>query len=136
MAPTGRVALVDPFDVAEAAAALILRPALRGEPVEITGFESLTFPEMAERLSAVVGRTIRYVTVEEPVIRRSMATRNIPEWKADITVGIEKAMEAGLHAEVTNRLRTITRKPPRTIDDFIRDNRIAFRPIARTVPSW
>jgi len=136
LAPTGRVAAIDPLDVAAAAATVIRGPRPRNEPIELTGFESLTFPEMAERLGAVLGRPIRYVTVEEPILRRAMASRSIPEWKIDMTVGFEKAMEAGLHAEVSNGFRSITGKPPRPIDDFIRENRIAFRPISRTIPSW
>src|SRR6266542_3648677 len=115
---------------------LIRKPELRNEPIDITGLEALTFPEMAERLSAVLGRSIRYIAVEEPSIRRAMAARTIPEWKVDIAIGIEKAMEAGLHAGMTSRLRAITGKASRTIDEFIREHRVAFRPISKTVPSW
>src|SRR5258708_9861263 len=136
IAPTARVALIDPRDVAEAGAAAIRKPELRNEPIDITGLEALTFPEMAERLSALPGRTIPFIAVEEPSIRRAMAARTIPEWKVDIAIGIEKAMEAGLHAGMTSGLRAITGKAPRTVDEFIREHRVAFRPISKTVPSW
>ncbi len=124
-APTGRVAMIDTRDVADAAAAVILAPALRGRAYDLTGPESLTFAQAAARLGAVLGREIRYVPMTEDALAAATAAR-APAWLVDIVVGIDRGMEAGLHAELTSQVHELAGHAPRSFDDFARDHRAAF----------
>jgi uncharacterized protein YbjT (DUF2867 family) len=54
---------VSRMDVGEIAAQTVLRDDLAGRRIRMAGPESLSFPEAAERISAVVGRTIKYQKV-------------------------------------------------------------------------
>jgi uncharacterized protein YbjT (DUF2867 family) len=123
--PTGRVAMIDTRDVADVAAAVIRRPALRGRAYDLTGPESLTFAQAAARLGEVLGREIRYVPTAEAALAREMAAR-APDWLIDIAVGIDRGMEAGLHAEVTPLVADLAGHAPRSFDEFARDHRTAF----------
>ena len=61
-AQAGRQAFVDPRDVAAAAAAILER-ADAPDVVELPGPELLSYPDLAELLSAELGPTITYVTL-------------------------------------------------------------------------
>ena len=51
---------VSPLDVGEIAAQTVVRDDLAGRRIRMTGPEAMSFPKAAERISAVVGRTIRF----------------------------------------------------------------------------
>jgi uncharacterized protein YbjT (DUF2867 family) len=129
-APTGRVALIDTRDVAEAAAVVMLRHEPRNETIELSGPESLSFAQMAERLGAILGRPIRYVAMEPHEIRQVRAALGLPAWRIDIGAGIDNAMEAGLNDRLTSGMQRLTGRPGRKLDEFIADHRLAFEPAA------
>ena len=66
-APHGRNALVDSADVVDAAIAVLSEPSKRGTRHVLTGSVALTWPEVAARLTKVLGRLIRYdaISIEE-----------------------------------------------------------------------
>jgi uncharacterized protein YbjT (DUF2867 family) len=51
---------ISPVDVGEIAAQAVLRHDLQGKRFRLVGPEAISFPEAAERISRVVGRTIRF----------------------------------------------------------------------------
>lgn len=54
---------VSPVDLGQIAAQAVLRGDLRGKRIRLAGPEALSFPEAARRISAVVGRPIRFQKV-------------------------------------------------------------------------
>lgn len=51
---------VSPVDVGEIAAQTVLRDDLRGKRIRMTGPEAISFPEAAKRISAAIGKEIRF----------------------------------------------------------------------------
>jgi uncharacterized protein YbjT (DUF2867 family) len=49
----------------------------------LTGPEGLTFGEMANELSAALGRTITFVDVPLEAMRGALADLGLPAWQAD-----------------------------------------------------
>lgn len=125
-APRGRVAIIDPRDVADAAATVIQDRTQRNAAYHLTGPAALTFPQVAERFSAVLGRRINYLAVDEATVRTSMAARGVPNWLVEVALGIDTAMQTNRHARVTEHLQRLIGVPPRTVEDFIHDHRAAF----------
>jgi uncharacterized protein YbjT (DUF2867 family) len=125
-APTGRTAFIDTRDVSEAAAAVMKRPDLQNRTHVLTGPEALSNPEVAEVLSRVLDRQIAYVPVDEDTVRRGIAAAGLPDVVADIAIGINRGVEAGAQDRVTPELEAIVGHPPRTLEEFVRDNRDAF----------
>lgn len=125
-APNGRVAIIDTRDVADAAAAVIQDSTLRNAVYHLTGPVALTFPQVAEDFSAILGRRITYVAVDEATVRESMAARGVPNWLVEVALGIDAAMQANRHATVTDQLQQLIGVPPRTVEDFIHDHRAVF----------
>jgi uncharacterized protein YbjT (DUF2867 family) len=128
-APTGRVSMIDPRDVADAAVRIIQDKTLHNAAYELTGAEALSFADVAEALSKMLGRKISYVALDAATLRGNLASR-VPQWLADIAVGIDLANEAGLQSRVTDTIERLTGRAPRSLANFIRDNKAAFSPAA------
>jgi uncharacterized protein YbjT (DUF2867 family) len=126
LVPTGRIAIIDARDLADAAHAVLADASLHDARYDLTGPEALTLAGVAARFSAVLGRPIAYVPVDEGTLRLGLAKSGIAAWLVDIIVGIERAMEAGDHATVTPDLERLLGRPARTLDDFLRDHQAAF----------
>jgi uncharacterized protein YbjT (DUF2867 family) len=126
LVPTNRIAMIDTRDLADAAHVVLGDASLQDARYDLTGSDALTLAGVAARLSAVLGRTITYVPVDEGTLRQGLAKGGIPPFLVDIIIGIEHAMQAGEHATVTPDLERLLGRPARPIDDFIRDHRAAF----------
>jgi uncharacterized protein YbjT (DUF2867 family) len=65
-----RIASIDIGDLAEIAAIVLTNPGHEGKIYPLTGPEALTMTEVAERLSAATGKTIKYINVPPRTSRR------------------------------------------------------------------
>jgi uncharacterized protein YbjT (DUF2867 family) len=127
-APNARVGMVDPRDVAVAAAEIIASPGHEGETVTITGPESLTFEKVAADLSVATGRDIDFVAPPVEMARAGMIAGGIPESDADILIVLYRLMNEGAGAVTTNTFRALTGREPRSFAEFARENASAFQP--------
>jgi uncharacterized protein YbjT (DUF2867 family) len=78
-----RIACIDVGDIAEAAAKILTTPGHEGKRYPITGPESLSMNEVAEKLSAATGKTIRYVAVDPEDARKAQLSAGLPPFLAD-----------------------------------------------------
>lgn len=76
-----RLALVDARDIAAAATAVLRNPdAHRGRSYEITGPESLTPVDIAELISAGLGKRVTHAPLTLEELRESATRAGAPEW--------------------------------------------------------
>ncbi len=104
-----------------------------GKSYDITGPEALTMTEIAERISAAIGRTIRYVNVSVAERRQALLAAGLP---ADFVDALdEQAVERLKHPESRVYLGTHEALgiKPTTFAEFARRNAAAFR--GEAVPS-
>jgi NAD(P)H dehydrogenase (quinone) len=105
----GRVGMVARADVARAATAVLLDPEPHaGVTYTLTGPESLTLTEAAERLTAARGRPFRFhnETLEEAYASR--ASYQAPDWQVEAWVTTYTAIAAGQLDVVTNHVEQLT----------------------------
>ncbi|MFE9646046.1 SDR family oxidoreductase [Streptomyces sp. NPDC006365] len=117
----GRAAFVSHDDIADAAAAVLARPAGHaGAVYDLTGPESLTLDEAAEIVSEVLGRTVTYhpETVEEAYASR--ASYGAPQWQLDAWVSTYTAIAAGRLDGVSDAVPRLTGHPATPLADVIR----------------
>ena len=117
----GRVAAVARADVAAAAVAVLRDPAAHaGATYTLTGPEALTLDEVATRAGAVLGRDLRFEdeTVEEAYASRR-AAYGAEQWQLDAWVSTYTAIADGSVARVTDDVRRVTGRPPRTLEDAL-----------------
>ncbi|MBH0780845.1 NmrA family NAD(P)-binding protein [Nocardia bovistercoris] len=110
--PNGRIAMIAPHDISEVAAAVVLDPALRGHTYDLTGPEALTLHEIAAILGELLGREITYATATPEQMREAMAARGVPDYYVEVALGIDRSVEAGLHASVTGTVAELIGRAP------------------------
>jgi uncharacterized protein YbjT (DUF2867 family) len=130
--PTSNIAMIDARDVGDAAAAVILDNSQRDATYDLTGPEALTMADVAQRLTNILGRQIEYLAVGEEKLREGYRLRGVPTWLAEYAIGIERGMQAGDHSAVIGTLSHLTRRPARSLGDFIAEHRASFSPLSHT----
>jgi NAD(P)H dehydrogenase (quinone) len=102
LADSGRMALIDHRDVAEAGLRVLTDPTLWGAHHDLTGPVRMSWPEALELLSAELG---------EPVTFRVAA--GVPAERAELLVTREWAILAGENDYTTDTFQLITGRSPR-----------------------
>lgn len=117
----GRATFVSQDDIADAAAAVLSRPADHADATyDLTGPESLSLDEAAAVLSEVQGRTVTYhpETVEEAYASR--ASYGAPQWELDAWVSTYTAIAAGQLDGVSDAVPRLTGRPATPLADVVR----------------
>lgn len=120
----GRVASVSHDDVADVATAVLLderRRAHDGRTYELTGPQSLTLHEVAEVLSRLAGRTIRY---EPESIEEAYASRAVYDVAPAVREGwvtSYAAIAAGELAHVSDDVARLVGRPARGFEAWLDD---------------
>ena len=127
-APMGsaRVAMVDARDVAAAAAAALTSPELDGKTLTLTGPAALTYAEVAEILSRVLGKPVAYSPAAPKDAERGMLSAGMPAWMTDALLGLAAEFRAGRANLVSDGVFTATGKAPTSLESFVRDHAATF----------
>lgn len=122
-----RVSPVDIRDIAAVAVAVLTGLGHQGKSYVITGPESLTYSEIADKLSAAVGKKITYVDVPLGQARKAMVDSGAPKWFVDGQMEQYQVRLKGYQAAVTRVVSELAKKAPISFDQFARDNAAYFR---------
>lgn len=127
-APAGdaKVTLIDPRDVAAAAAVVLTEDGHDGRTYVLTGPEAVTYEQAAACVSAAIGKPVDYVDVPDAMARDGMLQAGLPPWLADQLVILWQQLRQGAAAETTDVVRVLTGREPRSVADFARDHAGAF----------
>src|SRR5262249_45148804 len=74
---------IDARDLSSSAAALLLNGEHENQAFDMTGPQSLSNDEIAEILTAVVGKPIRYVPVSDDDARQALKASGMPDWMVE-----------------------------------------------------
>ncbi|SNS12572.1 Uncharacterized conserved protein YbjT, contains NAD(P)-binding and DUF2867 domains [Geodermatophilus saharensis] len=117
----GRVALVAQDDIADVAVEVLRDPAAHaGRTHDLTGPEALTLTEVAETLTAVSGRPVRYHAETVAEAYASRARYGAPGWQVDAWVSTYTAIAAGDLATVSPAVPELLGRPARTLAEVLR----------------
>jgi uncharacterized protein YbjT (DUF2867 family) len=122
-----RVAGVDVRDVAAVAVAALSTDAHAGKAYAVTGPEALTFSEMADAISAAIGRPVTCVAVSPRASRERMLAAGMPEWHAEALTEFSAYLGAGGGAEVADTVGRLTGRPARRFAALAREHAALFR---------
>lgn len=113
-----RQSLVDIRDVAEVAANLLLEENQKNIEFKLTGNESLSFYDIANQLSNVIGEEIKYLPISSQVAEQRMLTTGMSHWHAHSMAEIQEVYSTGAYADVTNDLELLIGRKPRLFSEF------------------
>jgi hypothetical protein len=60
------------------------------------------------------------------VMRERLLAAGMPEWHVEVQVEFSTALESGQASTATDTVETVTGRPPRTFDQFIREHLALF----------
>ncbi len=122
-----RIASVDIGDIAEVAAMVLTTPGHEGKIYPLTGPEALSMSEVAEKLSAVTGTTIRYVDVPPEEAHKARLAAGLPPYLADGLDELFAERRKGKESQVFPTIEQVFGLRPTTFDEFARRNAAIFR---------
>ncbi len=118
---------VDARDVGAVGAQALLNPTHAGQAYTVTGNESLTYQEVAERLSKVLGKTIRYTDITANEARGRLQASGASPVMIEATLEMWDACASKLiNVAPTNVVKEITGKEPRTLEEFATEYKTLF----------
>ena len=116
----GRVGAVAREDVARAAAAILEDPAVHaGQAYDVTGSETLSFPEVVEIVRETTGRDIRYVDETIPEAYESRRVFGAPDWEVHAWVSTYTAIAQGQLDLVSDTVERLTGRRPLTLRELL-----------------
>src|SRR5699024_1351557 len=122
-APIGeaRISIVDVRDIAAAAAAALTEEGHAGKTYDLTGPEALSHQEMAEKLSAALGRRIQFADVSPQVMRQTLAAAGFPDWQVEGLIEDYAHYSRGEASTITSGVEDAIGESPRDLAGFVRD---------------
>ena len=123
----GKIAMIDAWDIAAVAVALLTGEEHTGGVYPLTGPEALSNTEAAAVISEAVGREIRYVDVSGDAFKAGLLEAGLEEWLADDLVTLNDLLAEGAEARVTDDVDRVTGRPARTFAQFVAGCADAFR---------
>jgi len=126
LAGSGRMALIDHRDVAEAGLRVLTDPALWGAHHDLTGPVPLSWPDALELLSAELGERVTFRVAAERQFLDRLTGAGIPAGTAELLITREWAILAGENDYTTGTFQQITGRPPRPVAEFLHEHRAEF----------
>jgi uncharacterized protein YbjT (DUF2867 family) len=115
---------VDARDVGAVAAAVLMQEQHAGQTYTITGAESLTYQDVADRLSRTLNRPIRYVDITANETRGRLQVEGVSPVMIEAKLELWDACASNLlNVAPTDVVREITGREPRSIEQFAQDYR-------------
>jgi uncharacterized protein YbjT (DUF2867 family) len=126
LAGSGRMALIDHHDVAEAGVRVLTDPGLWGAHHDLTGPVPMSWPEALELLSAELGELVTFRVAEERQFRERLIGAGVSAGTAELLITREWAILAGENDYTTDTFQQITGRAPRPVAEFLHDHRAEF----------
>jgi NAD(P)H dehydrogenase (quinone) len=118
----GAVSYIDCYDIAACAAVLLTGPVRDAESFVLTGPEPLTYADITERLSTILGHPVGYVTLPPGKLAATLKARGLPTQFADDVAALGSEVAEGSLAATTPAVRDLTGRAPRAFDQFMTAN--------------
>jgi uncharacterized protein YbjT (DUF2867 family) len=119
-----RVGRIDARDVSRVAARALIEPGHAGRIYELTGPAAIDHHEAAATLSEALGRTIRYVPLEDDAFHRRLVNAGVPDDFAGFLVDVNRRNRLGATHDyvVTPTVEEVLGTPPTPFARFCHDH--------------
>jgi uncharacterized protein YbjT (DUF2867 family) len=116
-----RISHVDVRDIAAVAVNSLTSPGHEGKVYTLSGPEALTYDEMADKLSKVLGRVIRHISLPPADLKAGMLAEGIPEGIADRMLDLERYFRENRASGITDDFRQLTGRPPKPFAQYVKE---------------
>ncbi len=123
----GKVAPIDPRDVASVATLALTQPGHTGQAYELTSAELFTMGEMVQVISQVLGKPIQYVDIPPLGAKLFMLKTGMDKTLVNTLMEMLASLRKNEGAIVTDTVQRLTGFPPRLFESWCREHINAFR---------
>ena len=142
----GRVAWITRDDIADSVVAVMTGSGHEGQTYNLTGPEALTMAETAERMSAVLGRTITYLPqtphearigrnmsrmIDHELARRSLKGSGITDLELEGWISHYLQIATGEAATVSDSVPRLTGHPAQTVSEYLQNHPESYSHLLR-----
>ena len=124
---SGTVSATDLRDVGEVIRDVLTKPGHENKSYDLTGPELLTFTEIAEQFSRVLGTTVEYIDQPMEEFADLLRTIGLSEWRVDAVCKELEAIGAGVVDHTTDTIEELLGRPPISLEQYISDHIDQFR---------
>lgn len=114
----GAEPFIDADDIAAVAVALLTDPRHAGKAYDLSGPQALTFAQVAQELSAQVGRPLTYVDVDPEAWRAGLVEAGIPEAYSQLLALLASVIRDGHDAHVSDGVQQVLGRAPRSFAEW------------------
>jgi uncharacterized protein YbjT (DUF2867 family) len=113
-----------------AAAAVLLADERHHEPTyTISGPAAIMYRDVAASLSAATCHNIMFVHLPDEAADAALRDSGAPPWLADNLVALFRHLRESISSQVTDTVKALTGRSPRSFAEFARDHAELFRPV-------
>jgi uncharacterized protein YbjT (DUF2867 family) len=123
----GKLGMIDARDIGEVAAKVLTEEGHEGKVYTLTGPAAISFYEVAEALSEVLGKEVRYVNISLEDAKRAMLNMGLSEWRAEVLVEYAKAHSEGYSNFTSEDVEQLTGRRATSYKEFATDFERVFR---------
>lgn len=124
---SGRVGFIDPADIGQVAAAVLLGDGHEGRTYRLTGPESLSTADIAALIGQVRGEPVGHVDVSDEAFEQAMVQAGMPAGLIAMQVEYCAAVRAGRVDIVADGVSELLERPPGSYADWLAENAALFQ---------
>ena len=117
----GRIAWIDPRDIAAVAVAVLTDADPPPSALHLTGPEALDAAGVADRIAQIAGREIARVQPSLAAWQADLLASGMDPWLLESTLHLYEAVARGALDAVSPEVERVLGRPPRPLDDWVRD---------------
>jgi uncharacterized protein YbjT (DUF2867 family) len=123
----GKLGMIDARDIGEVAAKVLTEEGHEGKVYTLTGPTAISFYDVAEALSEVLGKEVIYINIPLEKAKEAMLNMGLSEWRADVLIEYAKAHSEGYSDWTTDDVEQLTGHPATSYNEFATDFARVFR---------
>ncbi len=116
-----KISHVDVRDIAAVAIQALTGGNHDGRAYTLTGPEALTYDEIADEMSAALGRTITHVSLPPSDLKQGMLAGGMPQILADRLLDLERYFREDRASSISDDIKLVTGRNPRAFRNFLRE---------------
>ncbi len=122
----GRLGMIDARDIGEVAAKVLTEEGHEGKTYTLTGPAAISFHDIAEMLSEVLGKKVDYIPISLEKAKEAMLGMGLSEWKAEVLIEYARAHSQGYSNFTTEDFEQLTGHTATSYKEFATDFERAF----------
>lgn len=120
-AGSAKVSFIDTRDIAAVAAKLLVSDSDNNQAFDLSGPEAIDHAQVASAIANVTGKEITYQEISAEDLKKGLLAAGVPADYTEFLLMIFGFLKEGYNAGLTPHVKNLTRKNPRSIEEYAQD---------------